>query len=72
MRYHLPIGRVGEVGLAEALRTVLLTGDRKLAGGPDTNVAIELIRVRPSSASRSASMVGGMPDNTFGSSDLRC
>ena len=29
--------------LAEALRPVLLTGDRKLAGAPDANVAIELI-----------------------------
>ena len=31
------------VALAEALRTVLLTGDRKLAGAPDANVSIELI-----------------------------
>ena len=31
------------VALAEALRTVLFTGDRKLAGVPDANVSIELI-----------------------------
>ena len=31
------------VALAEALSTVLFTGDRKLAGTPGVNVAIELI-----------------------------
>ena len=31
------------VALAEALPTVLLTGDRKLAGASDANVSIELI-----------------------------
>ena len=31
------------VALAEALRTVLLTGDRKLAGAPDVSVNIEMI-----------------------------
>ena len=31
------------VALAQALGTVLLTGDRKLTGAPDANVAIELI-----------------------------
>ena len=31
------------VALAEALSTVLVTGDRKLAGAPGTNAAIDLI-----------------------------
>ena len=35
------------VALAEALRSVLFTGDRKLPGAPGVKVAIELIR-RPS------------------------
>ena len=31
------------MALAEALRMVLPTGDRRLAGAPDANVSIELI-----------------------------